>query len=389
MDRIEPELARGATPGFSPERLARIAAVLGQDAAAGKIAGAVSLVARDGVVVQHEAVGLRDPQSGAAMTRDAIFRIYSMTKPVTSLAIMMLAEEGRLLLSDPVSRFIPAFAHLKVGADGRAMQREPTVQDLLRHTSGLVYGHYGETPVHHAYRAAAVGLRGDDNATFVDKLSALPLAHQPGTAFEYGVSTDVLGRIVEVVSGKPLDAFFTARIFGPLGMVDSGFDVPAANHGRIAQPGVDPVTGEVPVLNDVTRPVAYKSGGGGGVSTAADYLRLAQMFLGGGALGDVRLVSPKTVALMMSDHMVAIGRGPNYLPGPGYGFGLGFAVRLAQGVAAIPGSPGDCYWSGVGGTYFWIDPAERLIAILMMQAPSQRQYYRQLFRNLVYQAMTG
>ncbi|BBK45487.1 serine hydrolase [Allostella vacuolata] len=389
MDRIEPEHATAQAAGFSPERLGRIAAVLGADAAAGRIAGAVSLIARDGVVVHHEAVGLRDPAAGAPMTLDAIFRIYSMTKPVTSLAIMMLAEEGRLLLSDPVSRFIPSFAHLKVGEDGVPMRREPTVQDLLRHTSGLVYGAYGEGPVHHAYRAAAIGLRGDDNATLVDKLSRVPLAFQPGEAFEYGVSTDVLGRIVEVVSGSPLDAFFAERIFGPLGMVDSGFDVPPAKHGRIAQPGVDPATGEVPVLNDVTRPVAYKSGGGGGVSTAADYLRLCRMFLGGGAVGDVRLVSPKTVALMMSDHMGSIGLGANYLPGPGYGFGLGFAVRLGPGVAWIPGSTGDCYWSGVGGTYFWIDPAERLIAILMMQAPAQRQHYRQLFRNLVYQALTG
>ncbi|BBK34914.1 serine hydrolase [Allostella humosa] len=312
-----------------------------------------------------------------------------MTKPVTSLAILMLAEEGRLLLSDPLSRFIPAFADLRVGADAAPMRREPTVQDLLRHTSGFVYGHYGETPVHHAYRAAAVGLRGDDNAAMMEKLASVPLAFQPGESFEYGVSTDVLGRIVEVVSGQTLDRFFADRIFGPLGMVDSGFDVPAAKHDRIAQPGIDPGTGEVPVLNDVTRPVAYKSGGGGGVSTAADYLRLARLFLGGGAVDGVRLVSRKTSTLMMADHMGAIGLGANYLPGPGYGFGLGFAVRLGQGVAPFPGSAGDCYWSGVGGTYFWIDPAERLIAILMMQAPNQRQYYRQLFRNLVYQALTG
>ncbi len=389
MDRIEPELAPPPSAGFSTERLARIGAVLGGDAAAGRIAGAVSLVARDGVVVHCEAVGRQDPATGAAMSVDSIFRIYSMTKPVTSLAIMMLAEEGRLLLSDPVSRFIPAFAGLRVGADRAPMRREPTVQDLLRHTSGFVYGHYGESPVHHAYRQAAIGLRGDDNAAFVDKLAQVPLAFQPGEAFEYGVSTDVLGRIVEIVSGRPLETFFAERIFGPLGMVDSGFDVPAAQHHRIAQPGIDPGTGEVPVLNDVTRPVAYKSGGGGGVSTAADYLRLCRMFLGGGALGDVRLVSPKTVSLMMSDHMGVIGLGQNYLPGPGYGFGLGFAVRLGAGVAPIPGSAGDCYWSGVGGTYFWIDPAERLIAILMMQAPNQRQYYRQLFRNLVYQALVA
>lgn len=389
MDRIEPELAPPPTVGFSPERLARISGVLGADAAAGRIAGAVSLVARDGVVVHSAAVGQRDPATGAAMTVDSIFRIYSMTKPITSLAIMMLAEEGLLLLSDPVSRFIPAFATLRVGADRAPMRREPTVQDLLRHTSGLVYGHYGETPVHHAYREAAIGLRGDDNAAFVDKLATVPLAFQPGESFEYGVSTDVLGRIVEVASGLPLDRFFAERIFGPLGMVDTGFDVPEGQHHRIAQPGVDPGTGEVPVLNDVTRPVAYKSGGGGGVSTAADYLKLCRLFLGGGASGDVRLVAPKTMALMMADHMGAIDRGGNYLPGPGYGFGLGFAVRLAAGVAPIPGSAGDCYWSGVGGTYFWIDPAERLIAILMMQAPNQRQYYRQLFRNLVYQALVA
>ncbi|WP_374442663.1 serine hydrolase domain-containing protein [Stella sp.] len=389
MDRFEPELAPAQSVGFSAERLARIAGVLGADARAGRIAGAVSLIARDGAVVHCAAVGQRDPATGAAMTVDSIFRIYSMTKPVTSLAIMMLAEEGRLLLSDPLSRFIPAFAGLRVGAGGEPMRREPTVQDLLRHTSGFVYGHYGETAVHHAYREAAIGLRGDDNATFVEKLARVPLAFQPGESFEYGVSTDVLGRIVEIVSGLPLDRFFAERIFGPLGMVDSGFDVPADRHHRIAQPGVDPVTGEVPVLNDVTRPVAYKSGGGGGVSTAADYLRLCRLFLGGGAVGDVRLVAPKTMALMMADHMGTIGRGANYLPGPGYGFGLGFAVRLGAGVAPIPGSAGDCYWSGVGGTYFWIDPAERLIAILMLQAPSQRQYYRQLFRNLVYQALVG
>lgn len=389
MDRIEPQLAPPQSVGFCADRLGRISAVLGADARAGRIAGAVSLVARDGAVVHCEAVGQRDQAAGTAMTVDSIFRIYSMTKPVTSLAIMMLAEEGRLLLSDPLSRFIPAFADLRVGVEGAPLRREPTVQDLLRHTSGLVYGHYGETPVHHAYRAAAVGLRAEDNATLVEKLARVALAFQPGERFEYGVSTDVLGRIVEIVSGLPLDRFFAERIFGPLGMADSGFDVPEGQHHRIAQPGVDPGTGEVPVLNDVTRPVAYKSGGGGGVSTAADYLRLCRLFLGGGALGDVRLVSPKSVALMMADHMGDIDRGASYLPGPGYGFGLGFAVRLGAGVSYIPGTAGDCYWSGVGGTYFWIDPAERLIAILMMQAPNQRQYYRQLFRNLVYQALTG
>ncbi|MGE0725766.1 MAG: serine hydrolase domain-containing protein, partial [Alphaproteobacteria bacterium] len=193
----------------------------------------------------------------------------------------------------------------------------------------------------------------------------------------------------EVVSGEGLDSFLRTHITAPLGMTDTGFDVPAAAHHRIAQPGVDPLTGEVPVMNDVTRPFAYKSGGGGMVSTAADYLRFCQLMLGGGALGDVRLVSPRTVSLMTADHLGSIGRGGNYLPGPGYGFGLGFAVRLGAGEAPIPGSAGDYFWSGVGGTYFWIDPAERLIAILMLQAPSLRQHYRQLYRNLVYQALVG
>jgi len=380
--------------GLSSDRLDRIGRVLGADAAAGKIPGAVALVARDGRTAYLEAVGARDPQAGAAMTVDAIFRIYSMTKPITSLAIMMLVEEGRLLLSDPAATFLPAFAGLEVaverpdgGLDRVKARRQMTVQDLLRHTSGLTYGHSDDTAVKRAYREAEVGRRDESNARLVEKLALLPLAHQPGAVFDYSVSTDVLGRIVEVVSGQTLDRFFADRILGPLGMADTGFDVPAEDHGRIAQPGPDPETGDVPFMNDVTRPAAYKSGGGGMVSTAADYLRFCSLMLAGGTLDGVRLVSPKTVQLMTADHLGTIAEGPNYLPWQGYGFGLGFAVRRAAGLAPVPGSAGDYYWSGVGGTYFWIDPAERLIAILMLQAPNQRMHYRTLFRSLVYQAV--
>ncbi|MGE0713838.1 MAG: serine hydrolase domain-containing protein [Alphaproteobacteria bacterium] len=389
MDRIEPAPADSATPGLSSERLARIGQVLGDHVARGRIAGAVALVCRDDRVAYCEAVGQRDPATGAAMTTDAIFRIYSMTKPIVSLAIMMLVEEGHFLLSDPVSRFIPAFAGLRVGAARRPLEREMTVQDLLRHTSGLVYGQQGETAVHRAYREAGIGRRDETAAQLVEKLALLPLARQPGSGFEYSVSTDVLGRIVEIVSGEGLDRFLASRILGPLGMTDSGFTVPAAGHGRIAEAAPDPDGKAMMELNDVTRDAAFKSGGGGMVSTAADYLQFCRLMLGGGAVDGVRLVSPKTVALMSSDHLGQIDRGPNYLPGPGYGFGLGFSVRLAPGIAPVPGSTGDYYWSGVAGTYFWIDPAERLIAILMLQAPNLRLYYRQLFRSLVYQAVTG
>ena len=250
MRPIELANVRAEAAGFAADRLERIHAVLAADVASGRIPGAVSLVARDGKLAWHDAVGARDPKTGAAMTRDAIFRIYSMSKPITSLAIMMLVEEGRLLISDPASKFIPAFKDLKVGvavAGGglrlEAARREMTVHDLLRHTSGLIYGHAGETPVHRAYREAGIGSRNDTNEQVIAKLASVPLAHQPGEEFDYSISTDVLGRIVEVVSGESLDAFVRSRITGPLGMTDTGFEVAAEHHQRIAEPGIDPLTG--------------------------------------------------------------------------------------------------------------------------------------------------
>lgn len=386
--------------GFSSERLQRITDVFAADAKAGKIAGAVILVAREGKVAYLQAIGQRDPKTSAAMAPDAIFRIYSMSKPITSLAIMMLMEEGKILLADPASKFLPALKGLKVGeevTDGSgaksliqvAARREMTIQDLLRHTSGLTYGVFGDSLVKAEYRKAGVGSRNDSNEQLVAKLATVPLAHQPGAVWDYSVSTDVLGRIVEVVSGMTLGAFVEQRILSPLRMVDTGFHVPPAKHGRIAEPGADPATGTVPSLLDPRTPAKYESGGGGMVSTAADYFRLAQLFLDGGALGVVRLVAPKTVALMTSDHVGAISRGPAYSPGPGYGFGLGFAVRTDPGLAAYPGTVGDYHWSGLGGTTFWIDPEERLVAIMMLQAPGQRLHYRQILRSLVYAALVN
>jgi CubicO group peptidase (beta-lactamase class C family) len=332
------------------------------------------------------------------MTKDAIFRIYSMTKPFTSVAAMMLAEEGRFRLNDPVGKHLPALANLKVGVEKPnpeggaptveqvAATRQPTIQDLLRHTSGLTYGVFGRGAVKTLYNQAGVGGRNDSNADLVEKLGKLPLMFQPGTTWEYSHSTDVLGRLVEVASGMPLDRFFQERIFAPLGMKDSGFSVPAEKLDRLAQAGNHPETGQPERVLDVTSPPKYVSGGGGGVSTTIDYLRFCRMMLSGGELDGVRLLGRKTVELMTSDHLGPI-NGPSFLPGAGYGFGLGFAVRTEPGGPASPGSVGEYYWGGFAGTHFWIDPKEKLIAVFMIQAPSQQPYYPSLIRMLVNQAV--
>ena len=328
------------------------------------------------------------------MADDAIFRIYSMTKPIVSVAVMMLWEEGRLLLSDPIGMYLPELASPKVAViQDRDMQLVPaqrpiTVQDLLRHTSGLTYEFRGATPVHKAYMEARVARLKQTNAEQVATLAALPLLHQPGTRWEYSRSTDVLGRLVEVVSGESLGAFLQARILGPLGMTDSGFAVPEADHARIAEPfRRDPDSGTEVSLLDVRRSAIFESGGGGMVATAMDYARFMQMLLGGGRLDTVRLLGRKTVELMTADHLGDIPGPPDLLP-PGHGFGLGFAVRRQAGMAPFPGSVGSFFWGGAAGTTFWVDPVERLTAVLMIQAPAQREHYRVLFRDLVYAAVT-
>ena len=379
--------------GLCPDRLARLTSVLNERVAAGQIPGAVVAIVRNDRLAYLEAFGKRDPAAADAMQTDSLFRIYSMTKPIVSVAIMMLWEEGRLLLNDPVSKFIPAFAGQKVlvERDGQVelvpAEREATVQDLLRHTSGLSYEFRGTGPVQKAYMDAKIYRRNQTNEDQAASLAALPLAHQPGTQWEYSRSTDVLGRIVEVVSGQSLGQFLDSRILKPLGMTETAFHVPAEKHGRLAGGfAKDPDTGIDVQLLDVREPPMFESGGGGLVASTMDYARFLQMLLNNGQLDGKRLLGRKTVELMTADHLGPIQGAPDLLP-PGYGFGLGFAVRLQPGIATMPGSTGQYYWSGAAGTSFWVDPAERLFAVLMIQAPGPREYYRVLFRDLVYSAI--
>jgi CubicO group peptidase (beta-lactamase class C family) len=362
--------------------------------ASGHVPGAVALVARHGKVAYHESFGVLDPSSGAPMTHDAIFRIYSMTKAIVSVAVMMLWEEGRLLLGDPIGKYLPALANPRVGVvEGGAFTTVPaerpiTVQDLLRHTSGLTYEFRGSSPVHKAYAESRIARLRQTNEEHVAALGSVPLLHQPGTVWEYSRSTDVLGRLVEVIAGQSLGTFLSERILRPLGMADAGFSVPEKDQGRIAEAfGKDPENGSDVALLDVRRTAIFESGGGGMVATTMDYARFLAMLLNNGRYGETRLLGRKTIELMTSDHLGTITGAADLLP-PGHGFGLGFAVRKAAGMAPFPGSVGNYYWGGAAGTTFWVDPAERLFAVLMIQAPGQREHYRVLFRDLVYAAVT-
>lgn len=393
--------------GLSSARLNRLTDRFKAGVAKGEIPGAVVLVARNGKIAYLQSFGLRDPDGKAPMKSDVIFRIASMSKPFTSLAIMMLAEEGKLSIAEPASKYLPEFKDLKVGvlkpgADGKSeVQLEPlrsplTLQDLLRHTSGLTYGQAGKNPLKQAYVDAKVSDPNDTNAELVTKLSKLPLLYQPGTTWEYSVSTDVLGRIIEVVSGMPLDQFVGERIVKPLKLADTGFSVPTSKANRGAKPQKEGPNNELPEIAPVEADLKFKSGGGGMVSTALDYARFCQFWLNGGELDGVRLLSRKTVELMTADHLppgtqmgADMVRFEALQPSPemGQGFGLGFAVRNVVGHSPLHGSPGDYYWGGAHGTYFWIDPKERIFAILMMQSPLSRLPYRYLMRGLVYQAL--
>jgi CubicO group peptidase (beta-lactamase class C family) len=385
--------ARPEEVGLSSVALERLSAAIRDRVTSGHVPGAVALVARHGKVAYFEAFGARDPASGAPMDSDSIFRIYSMTKAIVSVGVMMLWEEGRLMLGDPVEKYLPDLASPQVGIiTGDTLGTEPaarsiTVQDLLRHTSGLTYEFRGNTPVHKAYTEARVMRLRQTNAEHVAALGTLPLLYHPGTRWEYSRSTDVLGRLIEVIAGQTLGDFLAQRILTPLGMTDSGFSVPERDHGRIAEPfAKDPENGTDVTLLDVRRTALFESGGGGMVATTMDYARFLAMLLGNGRLGNTRLLGRKTIELMTSDHLGNVGGPPDLLPA-GHGFGLGFAVRTAAGMAPFPGSVGNYYWGGAAGTTFWVDPAERLFAVMMIQAPVQREHYRLLFRDLVYAAI--
>jgi CubicO group peptidase (beta-lactamase class C family) len=408
--------ATAQTPQGSPKpmhtaSLERLTKVVQADIAAGRLPGAVMLIHKDGKTVLHQALGKRDPDAPDAMQPDSIFRIYSMTKPIVSVGLMMLVEDGKVQLGDPIAKYLPEFKNMSLGIEKKDASgsvtlvatplsqipgaREPTVHDLMRHTAGLTYGIFGKSLLKTQYLQAGVEQGRLNNTDFSKQLATLPLAYLPGSTWEYSRSTDLVGSLIERVSGQTLAAYVQARILAPLGMKDTAFWTPPEQQNRVAQPfKLDPESKQAVRLLDVTKAPVYESGGGGMVSTATDYLRFSRMLLAGGTLDGVRLLSSKTIALMTTDHLGAdvlrasrvIGATTGYVPGAGYGFGLGFGVRLADGESSNAGSAGDYSWGGLGGTFFWIDPKENLIGIWMMQGPFQREYYRNLFKNLVYGA---
>jgi CubicO group peptidase (beta-lactamase class C family) len=386
--------------GFCPKRTQKLMHVLQDEIERKRLPGAVALIARHGKIVAFESLGFQRADTATPMTKDSIFRIYSMTKPVMSVAVMMLMERGKLLLGDPVSKYLPEFAAQQVmtgAGEGGEPQLQPvnraaTVQDLLRHTAGLTYEFLGNNPVQRQYTQGKIGARDRSNAEFSQALAALPLIANPGSVWEYSRATDVLGRLVEVISGQTLGTFLQEQIFSPLGMVNTGFSVPTEDHDRIAEPFArDPEGAPQMRVFDVREPVACESGGGGLASTAMDYARFLQFMLNRGELDGVRLLGSRIVDFMTTDHLGAIpvnpGGGSATLLTPGYGFGLGFAVRTALGVATVPGSVGMYYWGGLAGTTFFVDPEEDMFALMMIQAPNQREYYRHLFRDMVYAAL--
>jgi CubicO group peptidase (beta-lactamase class C family) len=389
------ELSEAPARTLDPQRVEKIADYFHDEIAAGHLAGAVVLVQQHGRPVLQQAFGERDVATHVPMTADTIFRIYSMSKPITAAAVMMLVDDGKLKLDDPLSKYIPAFADVQVAVttnDGKSMQalqplaRPITIEDLLRHTSGITYGFYGETAVRELYRASNLFDGDIDNATFVDRLAKLPLAEQPGTMWDYGHSFDVLGRVVEVVSGQTLYQFEKERLLDPLGMTETAFYLAdPSKRERVAEPLPKdrfdrPVAG---LDDDPTRLRKWESGGAGMIGTIGDYGRFLQMLLDGGTLDGHRYLKAETVALMTRDHLgPAIAHDNLYFPGPRSGFGLGVAVRTS---ATPPYATGEYRWSGAGGTFFLVDPQDDLFVIVMVRAPLGQNEIE--VRRLVYEAL--
>ena len=380
--------------GFSGARLARIDNFFHVEVARGLIPGAVLLIERKGETVLKRAWGYRNRAAGTGMTLDTIFRIHSMTKPLVSVATMMLAAEGRLHLGQPIADFIPSFGNLTVlEREGEVEpKRLPTVHDLLRHTAGLIYERNGG-PVAPLYRAADVASRSITSEEFADRIASVPLAYHPGRVWEYSHATDVLGRVVEVVAGRSLGTVLRNRLTAPLGMVDTGFHVPDPDdHDRIAEPlASDGLPDGRPFVDPRCEP-ALEAGGVGLVSTLDDYAAFCRMLLAGGTWSDDVYLSERSLRFMTADHIgpgTGITRAADFLPGAGFGFGLGFAVRRELGASAFPGSIGEFNWTGMAGTMFWVDPAEEMFVVLLAQAPGQRLRHRAILKALVYDALLG
>ena len=384
-------------------RLQLLTDLLNADVAAGVIPGAVVAIHFDGEPAYLESFGYADRASRRAMRPDSLFRIASLTKPITVAAALMLQERGALLLTDPVAHYIPELRDLWVGIEStdtkdgvrrltrEAVRRPMTVQDLMRHTAGFTYGQFGDSLVQKEYVQANLMDPQQTNAEMVAKLARIPLSFQPGSTFEYGMSIDVLGRLIEIVSEQTLDRYFEEHITGPLGMRDTRFEIPPAEFDRLARPHRKPPY-------DPTQAPRWFSGGGGLASTAGDYSRFSRMLLNGGELDGVRLMSRKTVEMMRQNqlpndvdfgtHTPELGLAAP-LPRLGQGYGLGLGMRMQLGLSGAPGSVGDFYWGGASGPYFWVDPAENLVVVFMLQEldVQRRTRYRPLLRALVYQAL--
>ena len=391
------------TTGFSLEGLARISLYMQNEVDSGKIAGAVLLIQQHGRPALFESFGVRDIDSQRPMTADTIFRLYSMSKAITSVAAMVLVDDGKLSLDDPLSKYIPAFADVKVGVEKRddngntVLEYEPlarpiTIEDLLRHTSGVTYGFYGDSLVRKMYDTSGLFDGDFDNALFAERIAKLPLAEQPGTLWDYGHSTDILGRVVEVVSGQSLFQFEKERLLDPLGMNETAFYLAdQTKRSRVAEPlPADRFKGPVAGLNDPILPRRWESGGAGMIGTIGDYARFSQMLLNGGTLDGRRYLKEKTVALMTSDRIgpeTKIARDRFYFPGENSGFGLGFAVRTSVPAKTPSWPTGEYRWGGAGGAFFFIDPKDDVLAICMMQSPPQSDRIRIGLKTLVYGAL--
>jgi CubicO group peptidase (beta-lactamase class C family) len=386
--------AKPESLGLSPVRLQRMSDAFKRDIDKGTTPGVTMMVARRGQIGWFDALGRQNPASPAPMAHNTLFRIFSMTKPIVSVGIMMLLEEGTFLLNDPIAKYIPEFSEQKVGVENNGRlelvppRRPITIQDLLRHTSGIAYEHTGNGLVQQLYQQSRVRSRKISNAEHAALVASMPLMSQPGAAWNYSRSTDILGRLIEVVSGKTLGAFLTERILAPLQMAETAFHTGPENADRLAEPfPVDPWSGEKVQLFDMLETPVMESGGGGLVSTTMDYARFCQMLLNGGVLDGNRIIGRKTLQLMASNHLDPSVKLESHLVPAGHSFGLGFAVRTLEGTAPFAGSVGQFFWSGMAGTFFWIDPKEELFAVFMSQGPGQREHFRSLVRSLVYAAV--